>query len=49
MKEFDYDVSIAASGEVSENAVSEGELVLVKAFLADILKELLIQASNDKE
>ncbi len=49
MKEFDYDVSITASGEISESAVSEGELVLVKAFLADILKELLIQASNDKE
>jgi hypothetical protein len=49
VKEFDYDVSIVASGEVNESVVSEGELVLVKAFLADILKELLRQASNDKE
>ena len=49
MDAFDYDVAIAGLGEISDSTVSEGELALIKAYLADILKELLMQASNDKE
>lgn len=48
-QEFEDEVDMRASAEFDDKAVKGDELVLIKSFLGDILKELVIQAENDKE
>lgn len=45
----EYEVAIGFKGDDDGDEVTEGELVLIRAFLPNILKELAMQIQTDEE
>jgi hypothetical protein len=45
----EYDITVDFRTEIEPDSVTAGELTLIRAYLPDILKELMVLAHNDKE
>lgn len=45
----EYDIAVDFRTEIEADSVTAGELTLIRAYLPDILKELIMLAHNDKE
>jgi hypothetical protein len=45
----EYDITLDYKSDTEPDSVTAGELALIRAYLPDILKELMMLAHNDKE